>query len=45
MDFEEKLAMPPPGMIPHARRLPQPPNKNPSAKQFQQFPSPISDGK
>ena len=53
--------MPPPGMIPQARRLPQPPSmqppsmqppsmqpqttKNPSAKQFQPFPSPVTDGK
>jgi hypothetical protein len=44
MDIEEKLAMPPPGMIPQARRLPQPPNKNPTAKQFQPFASPVTDG-
>lgn len=34
VEVDEKLSMPPPGMIPQPRRLPLPPCKNPSSKVF-----------
>lgn len=43
--MDEKLSMPPPGIIPQPRRLPLPPSKNPTSKVFSGIQTGVPDGK